>query len=182
MASGVASLRHMNTRAARSLHCRLASPTVVLLVIVVSAVRAKNPIQGRQELFNQTRGTPTTLIAHRLFEEHCAACHGGDGRGREAIADFPTIPNFVSSSWQRSRSDAQLIASIIHGRGDGMPSFGEDLTRPQVSSLVNYVRSLAPEWVNRSDARATEFARKYAELKEEWDALARELADLQSHD
>jgi mono/diheme cytochrome c family protein len=181
MASGVASLGPMTTPAARSLHYRLASPTVVLLVIIVSAVRAKNPIQDTHERSNQSGVTPTTRIAHQLFEEHCATCHGDDGRGREAADDFPTIPDFLSSSWQRSRSDAQLAASILNGRGDGMPSFSEGLRRSQVSSLVNYIRSLAPETVNRPEARTTEFARKYAELKDEWDALARELADLQSH-
>jgi mono/diheme cytochrome c family protein len=182
MARGVASLGHMTIRMVRSLHCGFALPTVVLLVVIVSAVRAKNAMQEPHELSDRAGVNPTTTIARQLFEEHCATCHGGDGRGREAAADFPTIPNFVNSSWQRSRSDAQLVASIINGRDDGMPSFSEDLTRPQVSALVNYIRSLAPESVNRREARATEFARKYAELKAEWDALTRELEDLQSYD
>lgn len=133
--------------------------------------------QGLRDRPSANRTAPTAV---QLFGEFCADCHGDDGRGSEVKADFPTIPNFVDSLWRRSRSDAELAVSITNGRGDGMPPFGEYLTRSQVAALVDHVRSLAPESVNRSASGTSDFARKYAELKQEWDALARELADLQS--
>jgi mono/diheme cytochrome c family protein len=138
--------------------------------------------RDRQELRGRRAGRRINSATVQLFGQHCATCHGGDGRGAESRADFPAIPNFVDSSWQRSRSDAQLTASIINGRGDNMPPFSDDLTRTQVSALIVHIRWLAPESVNSPARRTSEFARKYAQLKQEWDMLARELAALQSRE
>jgi mono/diheme cytochrome c family protein len=85
--------------------------------------------------------------AHGLFEKHCAKCHGKDGTGSEGRDELPRIPNFTDASWQKKRMDAQLLASILEGKGtkgEGMPSWGGKISEEQARSLVAYVRALAP--------------------------------------
>jgi hypothetical protein len=56
----------------------------------------------------------------------------------------PEIPNFTDPAWQARRSEAQLLASILDGKGTGMPSFREKLSADQVRALIAYVRTFAP--------------------------------------
>jgi hypothetical protein len=47
------------------------------------------------------------------------------------------------ASWQAQRSDAQLVASILDGRGQGMPPVRGKIAAEQVHGLVAYIRSFA---------------------------------------
>src|SRR5262249_5312287 len=84
-------------------------------------------------------GAPTD---RELFHQHCVKCHGADGTGREARRSRPEIPNFTDTSWQARRSDGQLLASVLDGKGKEMPPFREKISAEQARSLVAYVRSL----------------------------------------
>jgi hypothetical protein len=104
-------------------------PLATLSLLIVNAIRAEGIIlvngpgkpvfdsgqrspTGDRHVVHELRSRPTTKRPTAetldLFEEHCASCHGGDGRGVEAKGDFPSIPNFAEISWQQSRSEAQL--------------------------------------------------------------------------
>jgi hypothetical protein len=63
-----------------------------------------------------------------------------------------------------------------------MPPFGEELTRTQIKALVNHIRSFALAPVDQPIRRKSDFSRKYALLKQEWEALVLELAELKSRD
>lgn len=80
-----------------------------------------------------------------LFNANCTACHGqaGDGRGPAALALQPGPPDFTAAAFQRTRTDAQLVASIRAGRpGTSMTAFTL-LTEDDARDLVAYVRTLA---------------------------------------
>jgi mono/diheme cytochrome c family protein/uncharacterized membrane protein len=57
---------------------------------------------------------------------------------------MPDIPNFTEASWQGRRSEAQLLASILDGKGQDMPPFRGKVTEDQARSLVTHVRGFAP--------------------------------------
>src|SRR5262245_54540499 len=63
-------------------------------------------------------GTPASRA---LFGQHCVKCHAADGTGSPARGLMPEIPNFTDGSWQARRNDAQLLVSILDGKGPGMP-------------------------------------------------------------
>ncbi|MCI0457714.1 MAG: c-type cytochrome [Gemmataceae bacterium] len=71
-------------------------------------------------------------------------CHGADGTGSPARGDRPEIPNFTKASWQARRSDAQIMASILDGKGLGMPPGRGKISAEQARGLVAYVRAFAP--------------------------------------
>jgi len=72
-----------------------------------------------------------------LYSEHCAACHGVDGRGGVGVP--LALPEFLDSV-----TDNYLMNTVRLGRpGRVMPAFG-DLSDAQLSAIVNHVRSFAP--------------------------------------
>jgi mono/diheme cytochrome c family protein/uncharacterized membrane protein len=80
----------------------------------------------------------------KLFRQHCAKCHGADGKGSAARGLMPDIPDLTKASWQRRRTDAQLLASILDGKGTDMPAMSSKLSKEQARGLVAYVRAFAP--------------------------------------
>jgi mono/diheme cytochrome c family protein len=82
--------------------------------------------------------------AKKLFAQHCRKCHGADGTGSPARAPLARIPNFTDASWQARRSDARLVASILDGRGEKMPSWRDKVSAEEARGLVAYIRTLAP--------------------------------------
>jgi cytochrome c oxidase cbb3-type subunit 3 len=72
----------------------------------------------------------------RLYEEfNCVECHahGGGGIGVPLIDD----------EWIYGSSSPQIVATLIQGRPNGMPSFRQLLTEQQMWQLAAYVRSMA---------------------------------------
>jgi mono/diheme cytochrome c family protein/uncharacterized membrane protein len=84
--------------------------------------------------------------AHReageLFGKRCARCHGADGTGQPRRARGGEIPNFTDAKWQATRTDDQLLASILDGK-DKMPSFRDRLSEEEARDLVAHVRAFA---------------------------------------
>jgi mono/diheme cytochrome c family protein len=109
---------------------------------------------GQREIARQsppaTHGTPAF---RELFGQRCVKCHGSDGTGSPARGLLPEIPDFTKSSWQAQRSDAQLMASILDGRGQGMPPVRGKIGAEQVRGLVAYVRSFVSTPVRSGQRR-----------------------------
>ena len=78
-----------------------------------------------------------------LYRQRCAKCHGADGAGSDMRDSMPGIPDFTSRKWQNRRSKAQLLASILDGRGTQMPPFRERLSDRQAQDLVD--RGIIPQ-------------------------------------
>jgi len=75
------------------------------------------------------------------FAEHCAACHGADGRG-SAIGShmYPPVPDLASAAVQQF-SDGALYAIIQNGvRWTGMPAFRSTDEPAEMWKLVSFVR------------------------------------------
>jgi mono/diheme cytochrome c family protein len=53
----------------------------------------------------------------------------------------PRPIDFRSADWQRSRSDAELTAAILEGRG-AMPPFKDVLRGDEAAALAAYIRRL----------------------------------------
>jgi mono/diheme cytochrome c family protein len=112
----------------------------------------------------------------RLFQRLCIRCHGPDGRGSEMRESLPSLPDFTRPAWQEGRSDPQILASVLGGKGTGMPSFGNRLGPEQARHLAAYIRALAPVPV-RTDQAATatdDFEARFAQLKHEIEELGRQ--------
>jgi plastocyanin/cytochrome c553 len=76
------------------------------------------------------------------FSEHCAVCHGADGRGHSAIGSkmYPPAPDLSSDAIQQF-SDGELFWIIQHGVSwTGMPAFRSSHSEEETWQLVSFVR------------------------------------------
>lgn len=81
----------------------------------------------------------------RLYAQHCAACHGPDGRG--GVGTPLSLPDFLATA-----DDDYLAKSIRLGRpGRVMPAF-QHLSDAEVGAIVTHVRGFAK---TRPTARPT---------------------------
>ena len=107
---------------------------VALLIALIFAgcrtapVTQQNPYAHRSE---------AVLAGGKLFDEHCAACHGIDADGRGAVPSLRTPA-------VRDRSDGALFSFITNGDlRRGMPSWSR-LPAERRWQIVSYLRSLSP--------------------------------------
>lgn len=78
------------------------------------------------------------------FADHCAVCHGGDGRGATGLGPrmYPPVPNLASADMQ-ALTDGELFAIIQHGvRWTGMPAFRSEHSDDETWQLVAFIRRL----------------------------------------
>ena len=69
----------------------------------------------------------------------CAACHGADGKGNQALG----APNLTDKVWLYGGSTATIMETIRKGRDNVMPAFEEFLGEDKVHVLAAYVWSLS---------------------------------------
>lgn len=74
-----------------------------------------------------------------LFEKNCVSCHGADGSGNTAVGKAVGAKDLRSDE-AKKLTDAQIATQIKNGKGN-MPPF-DSLTKPEIDSLVAYVRVL----------------------------------------
>ena len=73
----------------------------------------------------------------RLFRWYnCSGCHGGGGGGGMGAT-------LSDAGWRYGHEPADIYATIVEGRPNGMPAFGGRIADEQVWQLVAYVRSLS---------------------------------------
>jgi cytochrome c oxidase cbb3-type subunit 3 len=73
------------------------------------------------------------------FMQICAACHGPDGKGNQAIG----APNLTDNIWLYGGSQAAIMKTITDGRNGHMPAHGEFLGEAKVHLLAAYIYSLS---------------------------------------
>ncbi|HEY1287460.1 MAG TPA: cytochrome-c oxidase, cbb3-type subunit III [Burkholderiales bacterium] len=78
-------------------------------------------------------------VGQVLFIENCAACHGRDARGNQALG----APDLTDRDWLFGGEGASILASILEGRQSTMPPFGGTKSDQEIRDLANYVLSLS---------------------------------------
>jgi cytochrome c oxidase cbb3-type subunit 3 len=69
----------------------------------------------------------------------CAACHGADGKGNQAIG----APNLSDKIWLHGAGEDAVIAMVNQGKTNVMPNFAGRLSAEQIQVLAAYVWSLS---------------------------------------
>lgn len=77
-------------------------------------------------------------LGSSLFASYCTTCHGSDARGAKGY------PNLTDDDWQWGGDEADIVATLTHGRVAAMaplaPALGGD---DGVANMAKYVRSLS---------------------------------------
>jgi len=79
--------------------------------------------------------------AQSVFDAKCEMCHAKDGSGNTPMGKNMKVPDLRTKAVQ-SKSNAELSTVIEKGKGI-MPAYGGQLSKKQISAMVEYVRHLA---------------------------------------
>ena len=80
----------------------------------------------------------------RLYSEHCASCHGDDGRGDPRRTALEPQLDLTASELVTSGSRGAVYRAISSGYG-AMPGFAHRLAHPELDDLTSFVMAMAPE-------------------------------------
>jgi cytochrome c len=103
--------------------------------------------RGARSLSNPEPVSPDVVKeAMTHFADHCASCHGNDGKGRTEIGKnlYPKAPDMTGPGTQQL-SDGELFTIIKNGvRFTGMPAWGDESPESDRDSwkLVHFIRHL----------------------------------------
>lgn len=73
------------------------------------------------------------------FKQVCAACHGADGKGNQAIG----APNLTDKIWLHGFGEEAILAMVNKGKLNIMPAQETRLSADQIKLLASYVWSLS---------------------------------------
>lgn len=139
----------------------------------------RNPLPLTPQLLGEAR-------AH--WADHCASCHGNDGKGKTAIGEhlYPRAPDMTLPATQ-SLSDGELFSIIENGiRLTGMPGWGNGTAESAHGSwgLVHFVRQLSkltPEEIAEMEALNPKTPGEWAEMQAEEAFLSGEAEPEEGH-
>lgn len=94
----------------------------------------KNVAQYVLSLSNSEHDVNRAALGKDKFTA-CAACHGADGKGNQAIG----APNLTDDIWLHGAGEAAIIDRINNGKSNQMPAQGSRLTPEQIHVLAAYV-------------------------------------------
>jgi mono/diheme cytochrome c family protein len=119
-----------------------------LETFIATRVRRLATPEAARSARNPVEATPEVLAgAMSHFADHCALCHGNDGKGETSIGRglFPKPPDMAAPATQQL-TDGELYYIIENGiRLTGMPAFGEEpgnMENKESRDLVHFIRHL----------------------------------------
>jgi mono/diheme cytochrome c family protein len=144
-----------------------------LEAVLARAMRRLAVPSNVRTLANPVRLTPEVLAeAKTHFADHCASCHGNDGKGRTNIGQslYPKAPDMTLEDTQ-SQTDGELFAIIENGvRLTGMPAWGNGSPESAQATwaLVHFIRHLPKLTEDEVEAMRAMNPR----TREEWESEA----------
>jgi len=119
---------------------------------------------GSPKRAQPAREAASTLAGSKLYEDHCAGCHGIDGEGVRGV-----YPPLAGSRTVTLQTPANLVHVVHEGgfppvtagnpRPFGMPPFATVLNDDDVAQVLTWIRQ---NWGNRASAVTALDVRRYA--------------------
>lgn len=143
---------------------------MVAAVLVVAACGKEDPKRTAKEATTAPQAerpfsTESLFRGARLFQEHCAQCHGPEAQGHpdwqnSKVVAAPPL-NGTGNAWKRRKQD--MIAIIKNGvkrNGDAvMPAWKGRLSDQEIEDIITWCQALWPAEVydrwRKANASAT---------------------------
>jgi cytochrome c oxidase cbb3-type subunit 3 len=109
---------------------------------MAAAVGSPDDVKNLANYVLSLSGSPHDSVRAALGKSKftvCAACHGGDGKGNQALG----APNLSDKTWLHGYGEAAITAMVNNGKVNQMPAQAEKLTPAQIHVLASYVWSLS---------------------------------------
>jgi cytochrome c oxidase cbb3-type subunit 3 len=109
---------------------------------MAAAVGSSQDVRNVANYVLSLSGSPHNNIAGQLGRNKfgaCAACHGPDGKGNQALG----APNLADKVWLHGWGDEAIISIINNGKTNVMPAQSGRLSTEQIHVLAAYVWGLS---------------------------------------
>ncbi len=105
---------------------------------VFTADELDNLVAYTQSISGEEHGEADLSAGATLFEENCVSCHMESGTGDITQGSA----NLTDAIWLYGGDAATIRETILKGRGNVMPHWGERLSPSQIKQVVSYVHQL----------------------------------------
>jgi len=109
---------------------------------MAAAVGSPDDVKNVANYVLSLSGSPHDSVRAELGKPKfavCAACHGADGKGNQALG----APNLSDNIWLHGYGEDAIIAMVNNGKVNQMPAQAEKLTPAQIHVLTAYVWGLS---------------------------------------
>lgn len=104
-----------------------------------------------------TSNTGNMKLGEKLYDKHCAACHGEKGEGYSLANGLVAYPALAGNRAVTMNSTANLVQVVLHGgfslatpempRPFGMPPFMQEFDDASTAAVLSYIRG---SWGNQA--------------------------------
>jgi len=115
---------------------------IAVMPPMAAAVGTADDVKNVAQYVLSLSGSPHDSVRAALGKEKfavCAACHGIDGKGNQAIGSA----NLTDNIWLHGYGEAAITAMINGGKTNQMPAQADKLTEAQIHVLASYVWGLS---------------------------------------
>jgi cytochrome c oxidase cbb3-type subunit 3 len=109
---------------------------------MAAAVGSAEDIKNVAQYVLSLSGSPHDAARAELGKEKfvvCAACHGVDGKGMQAVGSA----NLTDNIWLHGFGEKAIIEMVNNGKVNVMPAQASKLTEPQIHVLTGYIWGLS---------------------------------------
>ena len=109
---------------------------------MAAAVGSSDDVRNVAHYVLSLSGSPHDSVAAQLGRSKftaCAACHGVDGKGNQALG----APNLTDKIWLHGWGESTIVAMVNGGKTNVMPAHAQRLSAEQIRVLAAYVWSLS---------------------------------------
>jgi cytochrome c oxidase cbb3-type subunit 3 len=107
-----------------------------------AAVGSADDVRNVANYVLSLSASPHNSVAAQLGKDKfgaCAACHGADGKGNQALG----APNLTDKIWLHGWGEEAIASIVSQGKNNVMPAHANRLSAEQVHVLAGYVLSLS---------------------------------------
>ncbi|MBT9504746.1 MAG: cytochrome-c oxidase, cbb3-type subunit III [Burkholderiaceae bacterium] len=109
---------------------------------MAAAVGGPDDVRNVANYVLSLSGSPHNSVAAQLGKAKfaaCAACHGMDGKGNQALG----APNLSDKVWLHGWGEDAVVAMMVQGKNNVMPAHDTRLSAEQIHVLAGYVWGLS---------------------------------------
>ena len=94
--------------------------------------------------FGSTPATAADVKAN--WDQHCVACHGGDGKGQTKAGRKAQVKDLTDPKYRKTLEDDKMFKAVKEGMKEGgkekMKPFGDKLSDEEIKALIVLIKGL----------------------------------------
>ena len=110
------------------------------------AQEQRNNPEARKLKNPEPKTAESVEAGKKLYQHHCASCHGPNGKGDGSLALSGGTPSdLTDDTWDFGSTDGEIFIAIRDGLSSDMLAYKEKLNEKQIWQVVIFLRSLGPK-------------------------------------